>query len=209
MNSNSTSLKGKKIAVLLETEYIHKEMVKYQEYFTALGARVDFMSYLWDEPSKTFICDIDSPDATMRDIHTMEVSIDVNDVNVEDYDAVLMGANYCSVRLREIPPMSSFGDPELLTTPPAVQFFAKAMRNKKIIKGCLCHALWILSPHPELLKDRKVTCHTVVLADVINAGGTFVAKTVVTDNDLITGRSSANLDEYCTTITTAINKQNT
>jgi protease I len=72
------------------------------------------------------------------------------------------------------------------------------MKNKKIVKGALCHALWLLTPVPELLKGRKVICHTVVLADVHNAGAVFVPDPsgVVVDDDLVTGRSSANLEDY-------------
>jgi len=113
-----------------------------------------------------------------------------------------MAANYCAIRLREIPPMGNIGSPEELQRPPAVQFYKKAMANKRIIKGALCHGLWILTPCPEVLKGRKVICHTVVLADIVNAGATFVPNQgyVVVDNDLVTARSAANLKEYFNTI---------
>ena len=201
-------LDKKKIAVMLETEYIPSEMAYYKDYFTSLGAEVSFVSYLWGEDKKTFVCDIDSPDKPVKDIQTMEVSIDVTKINPDDYDAVLMGANYCAVRLREIPPMGSFGSVEQLGTPPAVQFFAKAMKNKKIVKGALCHALWILTPVPELLKGRKVTCHTVVLADIHNAGAVYEPSYVCVDDDLVTGRSAANVKEYCEAITQTIISRN-
>lgn len=191
-------LAGKKVAVLLETEYIPFEIDYYQKRFTELGAQVDLMSYLWGDSSRCFMCDIDSAEKMVKDIHTIEVDIDVTNVDVNDYHVVLMAANYCSVRLREIPPMYSLGSPEQVGTAPAVKFFHDAMINKKIIKGALCHALWILTPHPELLKGRKVICHTVVLADVINAGGVFVPSEehVVIDDDLVTGRSAADLVPY-------------
>jgi protease I len=203
-------LKGKKIAVLLETEYIAQEIEYYRQHFTALGAQVDLMSYLWGEKSKRFICDIDSPDRPIKDIHTIEVDIDVTNVKVDDYHAVLMAANYCSVRLREIPPMHSLGSCELTRTAPAVQFFGQAMKNKKIVKGALCHALWILTPLPELLKDRKVICHTVVLADICNAGALFTPspEEVVVDDDLITARSAKNLIPYCDAIVKGIVEKN-
>ncbi|MEJ2202279.1 MAG: DJ-1/PfpI family protein [Desulfuromonadaceae bacterium] len=84
------------------------------------------------------------------------------------------------------------------TWPPAVQFFAAAMRNKSIVKGALCHALWLLTPHPELLADRRVICHTVVLADIVNAGAIFVPADnhVVVDGDLVTGRSFADVEAF-------------
>lgn len=76
---------------------------------------------------------------------------------------------------------------------------ASAMMNPYIVKGALCHALWILTPVPELLKNRRVICHTVVLADVVNAGAIYVPDVshVVIDRDLVTGRSAADIDVYC------------
>lgn len=71
--------------------------------------------------------------------------------------------------------------------------------NPAIVKGALCHALWILTPVPELLKGRRVICHTVVLADIVNAGGIYVPDEshVVVDRDLVTGRSAQDLPFYC------------
>ena len=193
------SLEGKKVAVLVETEYIPEEIECYKTRFPALGAEVDFLSYLWGEKERILVSDVDN---LSKQVHSMVVNKDVANYDPNDYDIVLMAANYCAVRLREIPPMGSLGSPEELGEPPAVQFYKKAMANKCIIKGALCHGLWILTPCPEVLKGRKVICHTVVLADIINAGATFVpnAGCVVVDDDLVTARSAANLQEYFNTI---------
>ncbi len=188
-------LKGKKVAVLVETEYIPEEIAYYKTEFPRLGAEVDFLSYLWGEKDRTLVSDVDSPD---KQLHTLVVDKDVKDCDPNDYHIVLMAANYCSVRLREIPPRGSIGSPEELQKPAAVQFYKKAMENQDIVKGALCHALWILTPCPEVLKGRKIICHTVVLADIHNAGAKFIPepREVVVDDDLVTGRSVANLKEY-------------
>ncbi|MDR3000913.1 MAG: DJ-1/PfpI family protein [Fibromonadaceae bacterium] len=186
-------LEGKAVAVLIDTTYIPKEIKRYEEFFTACGARVDFLSLLWGEDKRTIVSTVGSPDDK---IESMVVDKDVADYNPDDYAIVLVAANYVACRLREIPPMGSFGGIEELRYPPAVKFFIGAMRNKKIVKGALCHALWLLTPAPELLKGRKVICHTVVLADIHNAGATYVPKAVVTDDDLVTGRASGNVNEY-------------
>ena len=47
------------------------------------------------------------------------------------------------------------------------------MQNPNIIKGAPCHALWLLTPSPDILAGRKVICNQVVLADVINAGAIY------------------------------------
>src|SRR5690606_2031256 len=131
-------------------------------------------------------------------IHALTVDRCVTQTNVNDFDIILCAANYVAVRLREIPPMGSLGSPELVNQAPAVRFFADAMANPRIVKGALCHALWILTPNPPLLKGRKVICHTVVLADILNAGATFVPEPshVVVDRDLVTARSFADIEAY-------------
>ncbi|MCG8487746.1 MAG: DJ-1/PfpI family protein [Chromatiales bacterium] len=196
--SSDKPLQGKRVAVLVESEYIADEVEVYRSRFPELGAEVHFMANLWGAPEKRMVCDIDSPDTPVSRIHTMLVDRDVSDARADDYDIVIQTANYTSCRLREIPPMGSLGSPEETHKAPAVQFFADAMRNKRIVKGAMCHALWILTPCPELLAGRRVICHTVVLADIHNAGATFVADPgeVVVDDDLVTARSFANMEAY-------------
>lgn len=191
-------LLGKRVAILVENEFIYDEIAYYLEYFPEKGAQVELLSYLWGEPQKEFVCDIDSPKRPVKDIRTLTVNRCVSQTNPNDFDIVIMAANYCAVRLREIPPMNSVGSVEDIAEPPAVQFFAKAMENKAIVKGAMCHALWILTPRPDLLKNRKVICHTVVLADIVNAGATFepAPNHVVIDEDLVTARSAADLEAY-------------
>lgn len=192
-------LKGKKVAVLVETEYIPEEVNYYQTFFSKRGAQVDFLTQLWGQPERVLVSDVDSAD---KPLETMLVKNEVADANPNDYAIVLCAANYVACRLREIPPMGSLGDPSLLRSPAAVRFMAGAMMNPQIVKGALCHALWILTPVPELLKGRKVICHTVVLADVVNAGGIYVPDSshVVVDRDLVTGRSAADIELYSQTL---------
>lgn len=203
-------LQGKSVAILIDTEYIHFEVEYYRNFFTELGAKVDFLTTLWGAKERKIICDITNADNPEDEIHTMIVKKDVKDYNPNDYAIVLIAANYVACRLREIQPMFSLGSVEELRTPPAVRFMAGAMMNKNIVKGALCHGLWLLTPTPELLKDRKVTCHTVVLADIHNAGATFIPDPshVVVDSDLVTGRSAADLEDYTRALVAAYKKIN-
>lgn len=198
-------LTGKKVAVLVETEYIPEEINYYQSFFTKLGAEVDFLTQLWGAPERVLVSDVDNE---TKELQRMLVKNEVADANPNDYAIVLCAANYVACRLREIPPMGSLGDSSLVRSPAAVRFMASAMMNPKIVKGALCHALWILTPVPELLKDRKVICHTVVLADVLNAGGIYVPDPshVVVDRDLVTARSAGDLEIYGETLIATYNK---
>lgn len=192
-------LAGKKVAVLVETEYIPDEIKQYQSFFGALGAKVELLTYLWGQKERTIVSDVTEPNKMPE---TLVVSKDVADANPNDYAIVLCAANYVACRLREIPPMGSLGSAEELRSPSAVRFMASAMMNPNIVKGFLCHALWLMTPCPELLKGRKVICHTVVLSDVVNAGAVFVPDEshVYADRDLVTGRSAADLKVYCNKI---------
>ncbi|MCM1524837.1 MAG: DJ-1/PfpI family protein [Ruminococcus sp.] len=192
-------LTGKKVAVLVETEYIPSEIRHYRYFFEEQGAEVDFMTYLWGEPQRTIVSDVDSEE---KHAETMVVTKEIADANPNDYAIVLTAANYVAVRLREIPPKGCLANADLVRSPAAVKFMANAMMNPNIVKGALCHALWILTPVPELLKNRRVICHTVVLADVINAGAIYVPDEshVVIDRDLVTGRSAADINAYCSAV---------
>ena len=203
-----SELDGKRVAVLVESEYIPEEIAAYQRVFQQRGATVDLISRLWGNPEVTYVSDVDKLD---KPLETLTVSIDIDSVKVEDYDAIIMCANYTSVRLRYFePPEGADGDadwPQLVRGAPAVEFFARAMRTPGIVKGALCHGLWILTPNPELLKGRRVTCHRVVLADVVNAGGLYDPTPVVVDGDLVTGDSGASvlpfIDAICEQLTKA------
>lgn len=189
-------LEGKKIAVLLETEFIPEEIAAYQTRFPELGATVDLMSRLWGNLQVRFVSDVDKVGEYPE---YLDVHIDFEDVDLNDYAAVIMAANYTGVRLRYFqPPEGQPICPEQVCTAPAVQFFAKAMANPRIIKGFLCHGLWILTPMPELLKGRHIICHEVVLADIVNAGAIYVpsSSNIVVDGDIVTGRSGQDVNAF-------------
>ena len=200
-------LKGKKIAVLVETEYIPEEIAAYQTRFLELGATVHLMSRLWGEKSTRFVSDVD---AVGKSLQYLDVNIDFQNVDINDYVAVIMAANYTSVRLRYFQaPEGQPISPEQTRTAPAVQFFAKAIANPKIIKGLLCHGMWLLTPMPELPKGRRVICHEVVLADIANAGAVYVPSSsgIVVDGDLVTGRSGGDVHKFIDAIAHQITLQ--
>ena len=207
MNTDKPLL-GKKIAVLVETEYIYDEIDFYKKRIPELGGEVTLLSYLWGKPSIDFVNDIDSPDRPVTDVHRLTVTECVTQHAPGEFDVVICAANYVAVRLREIPPKGSLGSPELTSSAPAVRFFAEAMENGRIVKAAMCHALWILTPRPDLLRNRHVICHTVVLADIHNAGAQYIpaANHVVVDNDLVTARSFADIDAFFSAIVAAVSK---
>ena len=192
-------LAGKKIAVLVESEFIPEEIECYLDRFGALGAEVHLMSRLWDQPKQTFLSAVSAADQVPQ---TLDVETDFGQVSVDDYAAVIMAANYTSVRLRWNEDAATAADAAAAArSAPAAKFFRRAMENPNIVKGAPCHALWLLTPSPDLLAGRRVTCNPVVVADVINAGGRYVPapagtdwyEHVVVDRDLVTNMSAIHL----------------
>lgn len=190
-------LEGKKIAILIENQYIPQELRDYRSRFESYGAEVQFITRLWGQEKQVLLSEVEEQG---RSPETFDVHFDLDrffldehdplKLSLGDYSAVIMSANYTSVRLRWWGEDHQ-GKKYTPRTAPAVQLFADAMRDPSIIKGALCHGLWILTPCPELLSGRKVICHEVVHSDIENAGAIIIddPSGVVIDDDLVTGKT--------------------
>jgi protease I len=73
--------------------------------------------------------------------------------------------------------------------PPATAFLKRAFADKNILKGIICHGMWLIAPAPELVRGRPVVAHNNLFGDVKNMGAIFTDQDVVVDGDLVTGRS--------------------
>ena len=58
-----------------------------------------------------------------------------------------------------------------------------------VLKGIICHGMWLVAPMPELVRGRKVVAHNNLIGDVRNMGAIYTDRDVVIDGDLVTGRS--------------------
>ena len=203
-------LANKKIAVLIEAQFIPHEIRTYQERFAAYGATVELVSRLWGNP--TCASTRRSNRASSTRWNGWRRRWISSRSSPSDYAAVIMVANYASVRLRwnESAAMST-SPAEAARSAPAATFFRSAMRNPDVVKGAPCHGLWLLTPSPDVLAGRRVTCNPVVLADVVNAGATFVPapatgawdRHLVADDDLVTSTSAHNA-EVCALFVDAV-----
>ncbi len=202
-----------KIAIVIENHFHSEELRTYRERFTSAGFELHFVSRLWGYNELSFIRAIekeDQDDATFRetrikDIETATAIYDVGTVNPDDYAAIIMSAGYTGVRCRYYDAARG----ETPRTAPVVRFFAEAMKNKKIVKGFLCHGLWILTPLPELLAGRRVICHEVIRCDVENAGAIFTENEsgIVADDDIVTGKTGKHATAFVEMILERIEKR--
>lgn len=190
-------LASKRVAVLIESQFIPGEIKIYRERFVSYGATVELLSRLWGNPSQRFYSTIEPN--VIDHLEWLEVTKDVDDVSPDDYDAVIIAANYTSIRLRwsERDDVTDANAADVERSIPAVRFLRRAMQNPNIIKGAACHGLWLLTTSPDILAGRRVICNKVVLADIINAGAIYTPpppntppeQHVVVDRDLVTNDS--------------------
>jgi ankyrin repeat protein/putative intracellular protease/amidase len=225
MPQDKEPLRGKKIAVIVESKFIPEEIAGYRKRFRDLGADVVLLSRIyygdyrpghpnWAPPK--FFSDVDplGPDPLGKpDVLELTDDGDFSRYRPQDFVAILTAANYVSTRLRWADLPTGLATREYVRSAPAARFFAQAMADKSIVKGALCHALWLVTPFPELLKGRKVTCQTVMMADVLNCGAEIVQAAdgdrwkpadVAVDGDLITAFSIKQLDAFIDAIVRAL-----
>ena len=73
--------------------------------------------------------------------------------------------------------------------PPATEFLRAAFAETDIVKGIICHGMWLVAPMPELVRGRQVVAHNNLHGDVMNMGAIYTDQDVVVDGDLVTGRT--------------------
>lgn len=169
-------LKGKKIGIFLERDYFEKEIFYYQFRFAEEGAEVRFFSRLWGQPGITFegheykvplYCD-----------HSFE---NMSDDELASFDALIVPSGIVSDRLRYTEDVNQL--------PPACALLKRAFANPEMLKGIICHGMWLMSPIIEVIKGRRVVVHNNLHADAVNYGLEYVDQDVVVDGDLVTART--------------------
>jgi len=169
-------LLGKKIAVLIESDFYEKEIFYYEHRFREDGAELHFLTRLWGQPSIVF-----KGHEQHYPFECRESFENINDAMLHSYAAVIVPSGIVADRLRYTE--------DLNTLPPATTFLKRAFADKAIIKGIICHGLWLVAPAPELVRGRRVVAHNNLFGDVKNMGAIYIDQDVVRDGDLVTGRT--------------------
>jgi protease I len=169
-------LSGKKIGILIESDFFENEIFYYEFRFAEEGAEVHFLSRLWGNPSITF------QGHELRAPFTCTESFEqVSDAELATYDCIIVPSGMVSDRLRYTPDVNQI--------PPATEFLRRAFANPQILKGIICHGLWLTAPATELVRGRRLVCHNNLHGDAIAYGANYVDQDVVVDGDLVTART--------------------
>ena len=169
-------LAGEKIAILMEGDWYEPEIWYYRLRFAEEGAEVHFLTRMWGQPLLTFLGhELRAPFEVTESFENMD------DETLRSFSALIVPAGMVADRLRYTEDINKL--------PPAVEFMKRAFSEKTIIKGIICHGLWLVAPAPELVRGRRLVVHNNLLGDARNMGAVYVDEDVVVDGDLVTGRS--------------------
>lgn len=169
-------LQGKKIAVLIEGDFYEHEIWYYHFRFPEEGAELHFLSRLWGQPSLSF-----KGHEYHAPFECNESFEDMDDETLRSYSAIIVPAGMVADRLRYTDDVNKIS--------PATEFLKRAFAERNILKGIICHGMWLVAPVPELVRGRRVTAHNNLIGDVKNMGAIYTNEDVVVDGDLVTGRT--------------------
>ncbi len=170
------TLQGKKIGILIESDFYEKEIFYYEHRFPEEGVELHFLSRLWGQPYLTF-----KGHEFQAPFECHESFEDMDDETLRSFSAIIVPSAFVSDRLRYTPGRAA--------ACPGSGVHQKGFRRAGILKGIICHGMWLVAPVPELVRGRRVVCHNNLYGDVKNMGAIYVDEDVVLDGDLVTART--------------------
>jgi protease I len=170
----------RKIGVLFESDFYEPEIFYYQRRFPEEGLQVHLLTRLWGQKSLKFF-----GHEHKIPMDCSESFEDMPDDVLKSYAAFIVPSGIVADRLRYTENIEAL--------PPATAFLKRIFKEKDILKGIICHGMWLAAPAPELVKGRRVVVHNNLLGDAKNMGAVYVNEDVVVDGDLVTARTG----EHC------------
>lgn len=171
------SLKNKKILILAEADFEDSELTEPLKAMKEAGAEVTIVGsgvgkkYHGKRRKAEIVSDTSA-----------------EQINPQDYDAVIVPGGYAPDKMRLHQPM--------------IDLVRKAHDNGKLV-AAVCHGPQLLIS-AEIVRGRRMTSWPSVAIDLKNAGADWVDEEVVKDGNLITSRRPADLPAFNEAIVQAL-----
>lgn len=162
------SLKGKRVAVLVEKFYEDLELWYPVLRLREAGCTV---SIVGPKAGETY---------ASKHGYPAKADTSAAEVKASDFDAVVIPGGYSPDHMRRCAPM--------------VSLVTEAAKQGKVL-AAICHGPWMLCS-ARCLKGRKVTGFFAIRDDVENAGGIWQDAAVVRDGNLVTSRTPDDLPDF-------------
>ncbi|MGB9666393.1 MAG: type 1 glutamine amidotransferase domain-containing protein [Candidatus Cryosericum sp.] len=104
----------------------------------------------------------------------------IADVTLAEFDGVIVPGGYAPDHLRR--------SKEILA-------LVAAMNREGKLVAMICHAGWV-GISAGIVKGRTLTSTATIKDDLVNAGATWIDRSVVVDGNLVTSRSPADLQDF-------------
>jgi protease I len=166
-------LTGFRVAVLATDGFEESELTEPVKALTASGARVSILSIK-----------LGAIQGVRHDLDkTVQVKVDrtIRDVSAEEFDGVHLPGGTVNA--------------DSLRIAPEVQAFLHAMQEAGKPIAAICHAPWELVS-AGLVRGRTLTSYPSIQDDVRNAGGNWVHREVVLDDNWVTSRHPGDLSAF-------------
>ncbi|MBM4274281.1 MAG: DJ-1/PfpI/YhbO family deglycase/protease [Deltaproteobacteria bacterium] len=170
------SLKGKRIAILAEDLYQELELWYPLLRFRGAGAEVVVVG-----SGRTKV-------HNSKYGYPVEVDKSAQDVNADQFDALIVPGGYAPDHMRRYPAMVSL---------------VRDMALKGKVVAAICHGGWMLAS-AKVIQGKTVTAFFAIRDDLEHAGANFVDVEVAVDGNIITSRKPEDLPAFCRAIIAAL-----
>lgn len=170
--NQSQSLGGLRVAILVAEGFEQVEMTEPRAAFEAAGAKTTIVS-----PERGDVVGFNHHDR--GDAFPVDVALDAADP--KRFDALLLPGGVAN--------------PDALRMLPTAVAFVRAFGDAGKPIAAICHASWTLI-EAGLVAGKTMTSWPSLKTDLVNAGATWVDKSVVVDGTLVTSRKPDDIADF-------------